>query len=174
MSFNSVNAFTIRLLLATALLMSCPFFGFCQEITSLSNKDYGIMVDHDFIVLGDSLEKHTILLNSARQEIRFEEVYGKNQNVYSLSGIEIASYVDFGGTVDTMQILADGVKTYRGLAIGSTRAQVLAKYPKPAYENAKVMVYSFANHAQSGSTWNLNFFLANEVVYKICYNIAGP
>ncbi len=43
-----------------------------------------------------------------------------------------------------------------------------------AFTIRKVLVYSFANHAQSGSTWNLNFFLANEVVYKISYNIAEP
>lgn len=172
MPFN--NSFTTRFLLVTALLMSFPLFCSCQGIAALSNKDYGIIVDHDFVMLGDSLENHRILLNSARQEIRFEEIYGRNQNVYSLFGTEIASYVDFGGTVDTMQILTKDVKTYRGLAIGSTRTQVLAKYSKPAYENAKIMVYSLADHVQGGSTWNLNFFLENEIVYKISYNVAGP
>lgn len=73
-----------------------------------------------------------------------------------------------------MQILTKDIKTYRGLAIGSMRTQVLAKYPKPAYENAKIIVYSLADNVQHGSTWNLNFFLENEVVYKISCNVAGP
>jgi len=172
MPFN--NSFATRFLLVTTLLMSLPLFCSCQGIATLSNKDYGIIVDHDFIMLGDLLEKHRALLSSARQEIRFEEVYGRNQNVYSLFGTEIASYIDFGDTVDMMQILTKDIKTYRGLAVGSTRTQVLAKYPKPTYENKKVMVYSFVDPVQSGSTWNLNFFLKNEIVCKISYNVAGP
>jgi len=34
---------------------------FLPKVVDMSSKDYGIMVDHDFVMLGDTLEKHRII-----------------------------------------------------------------------------------------------------------------
>ncbi|TXT49441.1 MAG: hypothetical protein FD137_657 [Spirochaetes bacterium] len=163
-----------KILLAIMVLLVVPSCGVSQEIADLSWKDYEIAIDQEYVTLGDKLEKHRALLSSARRGVRFEEVYNRYEYVYSLNEVEIASYINFTNTIDTIQVFTKNIKTYRGLGVGNTRKQILAKYPRPTYENSEVVSFSLPGPTLSGWTWNLNFFFKKENLFKFSYNIAGP
>jgi len=141
---------------------------------NISKIDTKVKINSHFINLGDSINNMNFIDLSCNKSIIFEEVYQREMVIFENDEIKIGSYINYTNTIDLIVIKSSLIKTRRGLCVGSSKQDVLNAYSIPTYISSEIIVYTPNQDKPFAETYNLTFFIRNDIVWMISMNITGP